>query len=106
MNESSYSQQIANELTQVAQNIVQHLPRCRALISSITYQAKYHHLDPEIQKLNKLMFDICKKKKFGFINNNNISLEDLNNSGLHLNEHGSAKLACNFRDCIKASHAA
>ena len=38
----------------------------------------------------------CRTRQLLFINNNNINLNMLNKSGLHLNEYGTTRLANNF----------
>ena len=104
MNTSSSPQQISEELKNVATIIKQQSPSCSIYISGVTHQAKYPNLDVNVQQLNDILYNICESNSFHFIDNSNITVDDLDSSGLHLNEKGIAKLACNFRDCIKASH--
>ena len=105
MNTSSSPRQIGEELKEVTTSIRGRTPTCSIFNSGITRQAKYSNSDVNVQQLNNILYDICEKNNFHFIDNSNITVDDLN-SGLHLNKRGSAKLACNFRDCIKACRSA
>ena len=52
-------------------------------------------------KVNDLLFIKCREQSIGFINNSNIGMNHLNNSGLHLNESGTNMLANNFLKVIR-----
>ncbi len=47
-----------------------------------------------------------KDNNLDYIDSSRITLEYLNGSILHLNDKGTAKLASNFKDCIKTHHMA
>ena len=48
------------------------------------------------RELNDILKGMCQTYNFIFIDNNNISLDDLASDGVHLNEGGNDKLANNF----------
>ena len=84
MNTSSSPQQISEELKNVATIIKQQSPSCSIYISGVTHQAKYPNLDVNVQQLNDILYNICESNSFHFIDNSNITVDDLNSSGLHL----------------------
>ena len=83
---SSSPRQIGEELKEVATSIRRRTPTYSIFISGITRQAKYSNSDVNVQQLNNILYDICEKNNFHFIDNSNTTVDD----------------ACNFRDCIKA----
>ena len=57
-----------------------------------------------IHNINNILKDECMKRHIGFIDNGNIDPQKhLNQSGLHLNRFGDAKLAYNFLSVIKGN---
>ena len=48
------------------------------------------------KEVNQFLERKCSVEKFGFIDNQNINLKMLNQSGLHLNEYGTRRLVNNF----------
>ena len=48
------------------------------------------------RELKNILKCMCIDFNFTFIDNNNISTDDLANDGVHLNEDGNIKLANNF----------
>lgn len=106
MNSPDHPQQIGEEIKDVAMTIKRQIPTCSIFISSIANQVKYPNLNENVRELNSILLNVCESNSFQYIDNSNIIQEDLNNSGLHLNKKGSTKLACNFRDCIKANQRA
>ena len=55
-----------------------------------------------IHNINNILKDECMKRHIGFIDNGNIDPQKhLNQSGLHLNRFGDAKVAYNFLSVIK-----
>ena len=53
-----------------------------------------------ISKVNGLLHDECKRNKFQFVNNDNITREDLWRDGLHLNSGGTYIFASNLFDFL------
>ena len=48
------------------------------------------------KNVNSLLKRKCDEKKICFVNNTNINERMLNNSGVHLNERGTARIVNNF----------
>lgn len=105
MNTSSTPKQIGDQLYDTVKSIKEQLPTCKVYISNVVKQAKYTNINGNIEQLNEILCNICKTNNINYIDNNNITLEHLNGSKLHLNDKGTAKLASNFRDCIKTHFA-
>ena len=95
---------IYQEIKAVINNVKGKLPNCAIYLSSVIQQVKDKDLNPIIDQLNDTFNNVCNETNVNFLDNGNISIDYLNNSGLHLNKRGTAKLACNFRDCIKAEY--
>ena len=53
-------------------------------------------LEDEVNKLNKKLENLCKRKAKRFIDNSNIKSSSLNRSKLHLNKSGTALLTKKF----------
>ncbi len=106
MNTKISPEEIGKNLEQIADTIKRESPTCKIFFSSIIHQAKYQNLNSSVEELNEHLIKVCQRTDFMYIDNSNVKSEHLNGSQLHLNKKGDAKLACNFRDCIKASHAA
>ena len=57
-----------------------------------------------IHIINNILEDECIKRHIGFIDNGNIdSQKHLNQSGLHLNRFGDARLALNYLSVIRCN---
>ena len=52
--------------------------------------------DKKGKKVNECLKKQCSRNNLNFIDNTNINLGMLNNSGLHLNEYGTTQLVNNF----------
>ena len=63
-------------------------------ISSLTCRSR-NYLNTRVKSVNGILKDLCKVYNFHYIDNSNISREDLGD-GLHLEEQGKIKLANNF----------
>ena len=68
--------------------------------SSVICRTDVKDIIDTINTTNFHVENYCKQQNVGFINNYNIKKSDLNSKGLHLNEHGSSKLAKNLLDFI------
>ena len=97
-------QNIHQEIKSIINDIKGKLPNCEIYLSSVIHQMKNKNLNTSVDQLNTTLNDICNQANINFLDNENISEDNLNNSGLHLNKRGTARLACNFRDCIKAEY--
>ena len=97
-------QNIHQEIESVINSIKGKLPKCEIYLSSVIHQTRNRNLHTSVDQLNTTFNNICNKTNSNFIDNDNISEDSLNNSGLHLNKKGTARLACNFRDCSRAEY--
>lgn len=59
------------------------------------------HLRDKVKQVNQILSKLCFEKNIGYIDNDNITNEQLNNSGLHLNFKGTATLANNLLRAIR-----
>ena len=97
-------QNIHQEIESVINSIKGKSPKCEIYLSSVIHQIRNRNLHVSVDQLNTTLNDVCNKTNGNFIDNDNISEDSLNDSGLHLNKRGTARLACNFRDCIWAEY--
>ena len=104
MMQSTPLQNFHQEIKAIVNNIKGKLPNCAIFLSSVIHQLKNKNLKTSVDQLNNTYKDFCDETNVNFLDNGNISVDYLNNSGLHLNKRGAARLACNFRDCIKAGY--
>ena len=51
-------------------------------------------------ELNDILRSLCVLHNYSFIENDDISLDDLASDGVHLNDEGSIKLANNYLDYL------
>ena len=72
-------------------------------ISGLIHTADKRKND-RIDSINKILKDACLKRHLGFVDNGSIDYQrHLNQSGLHLNKFGDARLASNLLSAIKCS---
>ena len=64
--------------------------------SSIILRNDKPELNGKIELLNEGIHEICKKYDLSFINNDNITANNLTGYGLHINRSGQTKLTANF----------
>ena len=76
-----------NTLTIPSKNI-------KVLISGLT--VSNYNLDKRGKEVHQLLESKCLFEKLSFIDNQNINLKMLNQSGLYLNEYGTRRLVNNF----------
>ena len=92
---------IQTKVSELAKEIKSKCPQTKLAISSIIKRDDDKSLNSKIDKLNSGLQSMCQSNNFDFISNDNIGVEHLNNSKLHLNKKGSALLASNFRRYIR-----
>ncbi len=97
------AERISSNIINLANTVSSQSPNTKVFISSIIHRQDNTHLNQEIYKANNLLKDLCTKKEIIFIDNDNITFSDLNNSGLHLNKPGTSKLAKNIIDSVKTA---
>ena len=90
INDSSSA--ILNKLLQLKNFIHTELTESNVILSNITDRSDNGKERLKILNFNKHLNSL----KVDTINNSNISSEDLNGSGLHLNRHGKGKLTINL----------
>ena len=87
----------------IVQQIRQYSPATRVRISSLTYRGDTPSINVDIDMIKKELFSYCKANNIGFIDNNNITLSELNASLLHLNKHaGGLPLVTNSGSSTEA----
>ena len=92
--------QIKNKIADLVGNIKTQEPTVQIAVSSIVRRADSQRLNDSISQVNKALETVCKSNGWDFISHDNISVDCLNNSGLHLNRKGVFNLARNFRNYL------
>ena len=85
---------IANHIIEIG-NICSTYGVANIIISSVIIR-RTPYMVKRWRELNNILKGMCIDFNFTFIDNNNISTDDLANDGVHLNEDGNIKLANNF----------
>ena len=83
---------IANDITDVAISIRNE--KTNVFVSGLT--VRNDRLNGKRKNMNSLLKHKCDEEKICFVDNTNIDVGMLNNSGLHLNERGTTRLFNNF----------
>ena len=94
------AKEILSKVDKVVKNIKEKLPEVSVSISSIIKRNDKQELNGKIGQVNNLLLNYCEFNNYGFMNNNNIQDDCLNQRGLHLNPKGIIKLASNIRSYI------
>ena len=97
-------QNIHQEIESVIYSIKGKLPKCEIYLSSVIHHIRNRKLHTSSDQLKTTFNNVCNKTNSNLVDNDDVSEDSLNNSGLHLNERGTARLVCNFRDCIRAEY--
>ena len=78
-------------------NKIQHSSqRSRISISSIIMRGDNDQMNKDIQIIDDELYKLCREHKLDYINNNNITIDSLNGSRLHLNRQENILLARNI----------
>ena len=88
------AEQVTNNITKLAYEIERHDIKCT--VSSII--TRKGELDSKVHQVNE---ELSSRFKTKFVCNQNITLNHLNNGGLHLNKRGDGALALNFINHIR-----
>ena len=83
---------IANDMMGVAISVRNE--KTNVFLSGLTVRSD--RLNDKGKNVNSLLKRKCDEEKICFIDNTNINVGVLNNSGLHLNERGTTRLVNNF----------
>ena len=86
------SEKIATDIVNLALTIQNE--KTKVFISGLTI--RNDNLDKRRKEVKQFLERKCLVEKLGFIDNQNINLKMLNQSGLHLNEYGTSRLVNNF----------
>ena len=97
-----------NNNEKVAQDIIAPAESIKTEEIQVSILGLIHTADKKkndrIDSINKVIKDACLKRQLGFIGNGNIDYQrHLNQSGLHLNKFGDARLASTFLSVVKCS---
>ena len=92
------STDIAKDILKLAMNIKS--AETDIVVSGIVIRTDDEKLNDKGMSVNSILSDLCRTKNVLFIDNANITCRDLNQQGLHLNYHGTKKLADNFLNMI------
>ena len=83
-------------IKEITAHIHKHSQTTKVSISSIIHREDKAYLNQKIDYLNNELFELCKGNGLCFIDNQNITLAELNGSMLHLNRQGTITLAKNI----------
>ena len=89
--------EIVDKVLALKRFVVSQKKECKVIISTLTMQVDSSKNGNAIQKVN----EILKKLNIPHVKNVNIVKKHLGNSGLHLNEHGTSRLAMNYIATIR-----
>ena len=84
--------EIVDKVLALKRFVVSQKKECKVIISTLTMQVDSSKNGNAIQKVN----EILKKLNIPHVKNVNIVKKHLGNSDLHLNEHGTSRLAMNY----------
>ena len=81
------SQDIAEGIADIANQIGSHNPSIKVTVSEIIMRGKRDsHLNRKVNKSNRLLREICSQNRWSLLNHDDIGVSDcLANDGLHLN---------------------
>ena len=92
--------EIAEKVVDLGREIQDESPDTKVTISSIIERSD-DSLNVKIREVNKTIAKFAKQNHWSLLSNANITKEQLNSSGLHLNPEGTKILASNFISHIK-----
>mgnify|MGYP001794596732 CR=1 FL=1 len=94
------AREIAEKIVDLGREIQDESPDTKVTISSIIERSD-DSLNVKIREVNKIIAKFAKQNHWSLLSNANITKEQLNSSGLHLNPEGTKILASNFISHIK-----
>ena len=89
--------EIVDKVLALKRFVVSQKKECKVIISTLAMQVDSWKNGNAIQKVN----EILKELNIPHVKNVNIVKKHLENSGLHLNEHGTSRLAMNYIATIR-----
>ena len=90
----------AEEIKTLTETISKSLPHTELAISSLITRLDDESLTNKVCQVNIKLKQLCQQKNWKFIDNANITLNELNRSKIHLNKTGTKTLASNFSKYI------
>ena len=90
--------------SQISNNIIKLAKKCekagaKVMISSLVCRGD--QLNGKVDSVNDILRRSCQSRNIGFIDHNNINLNDLNGSKIHMKKSGDKKMTENFIYFIK-----
>ena len=92
---SSTPQDIADEITEVAQQFKQESRNTKIVISFLITRSDNLEFTNKVKETNMALKLNCEENNWSFIDNSNLNNSHLNHRGLHLTGEGSALLQAN-----------
>ena len=92
--------QVAEGFANLGSQINEESPNTNIVISSIILRTDNPQLAAKATEANKLIYSLCSKNKWKFINHSSINSTCLNSRGLHLNRKGTSYIAKNLSQFI------
>ena len=99
---SSTPQDIADEITEVAQQFKQESRNTKIVISSLITRSDNPEFTNKVKETNIALKLNCEENNWSFIDNSNLNNSHLNHRGLHLTREGSAPLQTNIGNKLKS----
>ena len=94
------SSRCAQEIKTLTETISKSLPHTELAISSLIRRLADVTMKNKICQVNTELKQLCQQKNWKFIDNANITVNELNRSKIHLNKTGTKILATNFSKYI------
>ena len=99
---SSTPQDIADEITEVAQQFKQESRNTKIVISSLITRSDNPEFTSKVKETNIALKLNCEENNWSFIDNSNLNNSHLNHRGLQLTREGSALLQANIGNKLKS----
>ena len=94
------SSRCAQEIKTLTETISKSLPYTELAISSLITRSDDETMKNKVCQVNTELKQLCQQKNWKFIDNANITVNELNRSKIHLNKTGTKILATNFSKYI------
>ena len=94
------SSRCAQEIKTLTETISKSLPYTELAISSLITRSHDETMKNKVCQVNTELKQLCQQKNWKFIDNANITVNELNRSKIHLNKTGTKILATNFSKYI------
>jgi len=95
--------EVQKQLGELCKMIKDQAPDAKIAISELIVRTDKKELNDKVSQVNNSLRNYCKFNNIDLIEHKNITTDQLNKSGLHLNKKGTYSLALNFKSYINAS---